>query len=478
MVVGSLTVECDLVIIGSGPGGYVAAIRAAQLGLDVILVEKEKSLGGVCLHWGCIPTKALITSSDYFNTIKDLDMMGIHVENYKVDMNKMNQWKDGIIEDLASGIHTLCDKHGVEVIQGVGKFTSKDTLAISGKSDVNTIKFKNAIIATGSSAAQIPGFEYDGDKVISSNEAISLQEVPKKLAIIGGGYIGTEMGTVYGKLGTEVHILEGTEHLIPQLDSEIVDVVTKELSNFNVTPHYCSKAKSVEKTDSGVKVHFDSKDAQDQVVEADKVLVVVGRKPNYENLGLEDIGVEIDDKGFVPSNEQMKTNVENIFTIGDVRGYPMLAHKATREAKVAAEVCAGKPSAYDNKVIPLVVFNDPELVSVGLTEQEAKDKGYDILVSKFPYAALGRAHMFDKTTGFIKMVADKKTNLVLGVHAVGPHVSEIVAEATLALEMGATVQDLELTIHPHPTISEGMSEVSDAIQNRAIHIYQPPKKEE
>lgn len=477
MVVGSLTVECDVVVIGSGPGGYVAAIRAAQLGLDVILIEKDKGLGGTCLHFGCIPTKALITSSDYFNTLKDLDMMGISVDNYNVDMNKMNDWKNDIVTDLEKGIKMLCDKHGIEVINGVASFKDKNVLNISGQSDVNTIKFKNAIIATGSVPLQIPGFEFDGKHIITSNEAISLQEVPKKLVIIGGGYIGTEMGTVYGKLGTEVHILEGSDHLIPQLDHEIVDVVAKEISDFNVTVHYESLAKGCEIKGEQVEVHFDSKDQKDIKLLADKALVVVGRKPNSNNLGLDVAGVEIDDKGFIKVDSQMRTTNESIFAIGDVVGNPMLAHKATREGKIAAEVIAGKPSAFDNKVIPLVVFNDPELVSVGLTEQEARDKGHEIKVSKFPYAALGRAHMFRKTTGFIKMVADSKTDMVLGVHAVGPHVSEIVGEASLAIEMGSTVEDVALTIRPHPTISEGMSEVADAVQKRAIHIYQDPHKE-
>lgn len=476
MVVGSLTVETDVVVIGSGPGGYVAAIRAAQLGKDVILIEKDKGLGGICLHVGCIPTKALITSSDYFNTLKDLNTMGIKIDNYSVDIEKMNSWKQGIVNKMENGIRGLCEKQGIEVIQGVASFKDKSTVTISGKSDVNTIKFKNAIIATGSSPVEIPNFKYDGEYVISSDEAMSLSKVPEKLVIVGGGYIGTELGTVYGKLGTEVHILEASEHLIPQLDSEIVDVVAKDISKFNVSIHYKAMAKNVVVKDSKVQVEFDE-ETHNSTLLADKVLVVVGRKPNSSNLGLEEIGVKISEKGFIEVDSQMKSSVENIFAIGDVVGNPMLAHKASREGKIAAEVICGVPSAFDNKVIPLVVFNDPELVSVGMTEDQAKEEGREVIVKKFPYSALARAHMFDRTSGFIKMVADKKTQMVLGVHAAGPHVSEIVAEATLAIEMGAKVEDVALSIHPHPTISEGLSEVADTILGQAIHIYQKPQKD-
>jgi dihydrolipoamide dehydrogenase len=473
MVVGSLTVETDVVIIGSGPGGYVAAIRAAQLGKDVIVIEKQKRVGGVCLHVGCIPTKALITSSDYFNTLSDLDSMGIKVDNYSIDINKMNSWKQGIIDKLETGIKSLFDKYGIEVIEGVANFIDTKTISISGQSDVNTIKFKDAIIATGSSPIEIDGFKFDKENIISSNQAMSLTEVPKKMVIVGGGYIGTELGTVYGKLGSEVHILEGSGHLIPQLDSEVVDVVAKSLEKFNVNVHYNSKAKNASVVENGCVVDFESEGIANKI-ECDKVLVVVGRRPNSANLGLDKIGVELADKGFIKVDTQMKTSVSNIYAIGDVVSNPMLAHKASREGKIAAEVIGGIKSAFDNKVIPSVVFNDPEIISVGMTDKEAQDKGYEIVSKKFPYAALGRAHMFDRTNGFIKMICEKKTNRILGVHAVGPHVSEIVAEATLAIEMGANAEDIAFTIHPHPTISEGLSEVSDVVLNKAINIYQKP----
>ena len=477
MVVGSLTVETDVVVIGSGPGGYVAAIRAAQLGKDVIVVEKAKEIGGVCLHWGCIPTKALITASNYFNELKDLFTMGVKVDTYSLDMGVMMDWSRGIITKMESGIKMLFEKYGIEVVEGTGSFTDKNTLRVSGQSDVNTITFKHAIIATGSRPIEIPGIEFDGEKIISSKEALQLKDVPKKLIIIGGGYIGTEMATVYGKLGSEVHILEGKDHLIPILDKDIVDVTAQTISKYNVTIHYTVQANSVEKTDTGVVVHM-TKEGKDETIDGDTVMVVVGRRPNSTDLGLEHIDITPDDHGFIPVNEQLQTSVPHIYAIGDVQGQPMLAHKAMRQGKVAAEVLSGEASAYDNKVVPSVVFNDPELISVGWTEEEAQEKGYETYSKKFPYAALARSHFTDRTKGFIKMVADKKTNILLGVHGVGPHVSEILSEATLAIEMGATVEDVAFTIHPHPTISESMGEVADMMIGSGVHIYEEPQKKE
>lgn len=477
MVVGSLSVETDVVVIGAGPGGYVAAIRAAQQGLDVIVVEKDKSLGGVCLNRGCIPTKALITSSDYYARLQELDHMGITTENVNVDLHKMAEWKDDIISTMENGIRGLFEKYGIEVIEGVGSFKDKNTLAISGQSDVETITFKHAIVATGSRPFEIPGITFDGEKIISSKDAIALKEVPKEMVIIGGGYIGTEMGTVYAKLGTKVHIFERSEHLVSVIDHEVVDVIAKKLSKFGVEVHTKTTAKGAHRTENGVMIEFEQ-NGEDKTLEVEKVLVVVGRVPNSENLGLEELGVEIDKCGFIKVDSQQKTSVENILAIGDLTGQPMIAHKASAEAKVAGEVVGGKNSHFDHKAIPLVVFNDPELVSVGLQENEAKEKGLNYKTKKFPYAALARAHMMDKSEGFIKVVADKDTDLVLGVQAAGPHASEIIGEATLAIEMGATVYDLTQTIHPHPTISEGLSEAADVVKGYAINIFQPPEDRE
>jgi dihydrolipoamide dehydrogenase len=376
---------------------------------------------------------------------------------------------------MESGIKGLFEKYGIEVVEGLASFTDASTVRVSGQSDVNQINFKKAIIATGSSPIELPTIPFNGTTIISSKEALMLPDVPKKLIIIGGGYIGTELATVYGKLGSEVHILEGSDRLISVLDEDIVKVTANTITDYGVQIHYNAKASQVEDKDGQVTVHM-NKDGQDEHITADKVMVVVGRKPNSKQLGLEDIGVTITDKGFIQVNEYMQSSIETIFAVGDVAGQPMLAHKAMREAKVAAEVASGKKSAYDNQVVPSVVFNDPELISVGLTLAQAQEKGYDVYEKRFPYAALARSHFTGRTKGFLKMVATTKDNVLLGVHGVGPHVSEILSEATLAIEMGATVEDVALTIHPHPTISESMGEVADLMMDSSVHIYEKPKK--
>ncbi|MFH1590611.1 MAG: dihydrolipoyl dehydrogenase [archaeon] len=474
MVVGSMTVETDVVVLGSGPGGYVAAIRAAQLGNDVTLVEKESVLGGVCLNHGCIPTKALIHASNFLSTISSLKDMGITIKDYDVDIPKMISWKASIVKRLNDGVAGLLKRNGVEVIKGKGVFKSSDEIHIEGKSDVTAVKFKHAIVATGSLPIEIPGFSFDNPKVITSRDALALTDVPKRLVVIGGGYIGTEMGTVYGKLGSEVHIIEMMDRLLPGLEAEIVDVVAKRLTKFNVTAHLKTKALGLDEDGDTLKVRIEE-DGKENSIEADKVLVVVGRKPCSMDMGLENTKVKTDDKGFIKVDKTMRTDDPKIFAIGDVAGQPMLAHKATREAKVAAEVASGKASAFDNRVIPFVVFNDPEISSVGLTESEAKEKGLDIEVGRFPFAALGRALTLNQTDGFVKVIAEKGSNEVLGVQAVGPGASDMISEAALAIEMGATVEDISLTIHPHPTLPEGLMEAAEATMGAAIHIYSPRK---
>jgi dihydrolipoamide dehydrogenase len=475
MVVGSMIVETDVVIIGAGPGGYVAAIRAAQLGKDVIVVEQEKHVGGICLNHGCIPTKAIIHASDYYNAIHNLEYMGVTIHDYSFDPCKMMEWKEGILDKLRKGIGGLFEKYGIEVIEGKGVFTDEHTLHVEGKSDVNAIKFKNAVIATGSLPIEIPGFEFDGETVMSSRHALSLCEVPKKLVIIGGGYIGTEMGTVYGKLGSEVHILEMQEHIISVMDQEIVDVVAKKLQEFNIHVHTNTKAISIEKKDGRAVVSIEEQ-GNKKTIDADKVFVVVGRRPNSAPVDPAKAGIKVDDHGFIIVDAQQRTSMPHIFAIGDVVGQPMLAHKANREGKIAAEVIAGLPSAFDNKVIPSVVFNDPELASVGLTKEQAEEKGYEVKIGKFPFAALGRALTLNQTDGFVKIIADAKNDLVLGVHAVGVGASDIIGEATLAIEMGATLEDIGSTIHVHPTLPESLMEAAEAAMGTAIHIFNPKKK--
>ena len=469
MVVGSMTVETDVVIIGSGPGGYVAAIRAAQLGLDVLVVEREKTLGGVCLQHGCIPTKALIEASSYAERIEEAKRFGVNITEHSIDPQVMFSWKQGIVDKLTAGIKGLFDKHGIEVIEGVGIFESDTMLHVKGKSDVNAIRFKHAIIATGSTPIELPFARFDGENILSSRDALRLGSIPKSLTIIGGGYIGTEMATVFAKLGTRVTIIEGTERLVPSVEKQLVGPVSKKLKELGVTLHLNAKATSVETRDETT-VTFTS-DGDERTVTSEKLLVVVGRKPTSKGIGLEAAGVSVDEHGFIPTDETMRTNIKNIYAIGDVQGQPMLAHKAMRQGKVAAESIAGQPSAYDNKVVPAVVFNDPEMMSVGYTEEEARAKGYDVKSVHFPYAALAKAIIHGKG-GFIEIVADTATGVVRGIHAVGPHVSELAGEAALAIELGATVEDISLTIHPHPTVSEGLVEAADVFLGSAIHIFQ------
>jgi len=519
MVVGSLSVETDVVVLGGGPGGYVAAIRAAQLGKIVYLVEKEKKLGGICLNHGCIPTKALLHAADLFASLKEMGNFGINVKDYDLDASKMNLWKHSVVDKLSEGVAMLLKKNGVEVITGKGSFLSDSSLRVEGKSDVNLIKFKQAIIATGSSPVQVPGFQF-GKNIISSKEALEIDKIPETLIIIGGGYIGTEMGTLYGKLGSKVHIIEMEDRILSSIDKEIVDVVSKRLDRFNVTLHLNTTALSFDDKDDKVAVKIkqnkikqkikqnntdgglqdadnkesreetnseginesskendnkeNNKEKEEGLIEeliGDKLMVVVGRRPNSEGIGLDEIGVGVDERGFVKVDESMRTNLSNIYAIGDVVGQPMLAHKASRQGKVAAEVICGEPSAFDNKAVPFAVFNDPEISSVGLTEKDALARGYKIKTGRFPFAALGRALTLDKKEGFVKIVAEENSGVILGVHIVGPDASDMISEASLAIEMGATVEDLLMTIHPHPTLPESLMEAAEVTMGKAIHIF-------
>ncbi|MFT4282951.1 MAG: dihydrolipoyl dehydrogenase [Candidatus Woesearchaeota archaeon] len=462
MVVGSMSVNTDLLVIGAGPGGYVAALRAARLGVDVMLVEKEKKLGGVCLNWGCIPTKAMIKASNYYSVLQELDMMGIKIKDYDLDFNKMKDWKNSIIEKLESGIKSLCKKEGIEIIEGKAVFKSKEEVRIEGKSDVNSVKFKNCIIATGSHSIEIEGFPFDHKHIVSDKDVLKLDEIPKNIAILGGGYIGTEMSTVFSKLGSKVHLIELGDRLIPMLDKEVTDVIYKTLLEKGVDIHLNTKATGYKENPTKIVTNKEE-------IEVDKILVVVGRKPNLD-LDLEIAGVDLEDS-FIKVDEYLKTSNPNIFAIGDVAGQPMLAHKASKQGKIAAEIIAGKKVAYEPACIPSVVFNDPELAQVGLSEMDAKEKGFDVKIGKFPFSSLGRAMIDRKTTGFVKLVGDKKTDLLLGMQAVGPNVSEMVSEIALAIELGATMQDVALTIHPHPTNSESLMEAAEAASNASVHIF-------
>ena len=469
MVVGSVSRGCQVVVIGAGPGGYVAAIRLAQLGKDVILVEKGDRLGGVCLNVGCIPSKALIHASDLAHEVRNAGDMGLSVQGLEIDLPKMVRWKDGIVERLTGGVAFLCEKNGVEVVKGHAEFASDRTLKVMGDEGAVEIEFEQAVIATGSRPMGLEGFPRDGEKVIGSTEALSLQAVPERLVVIGAGYIGLELGSVYAKLGSQVSIVEFLPAVAPTLDQEVGKALTRSLKRLGVKLLLEHRAERFEAGDPSTVIVRGPKNDEVQI-EADTVMMSIGRLPNSDSLGLEAAGVEIDDKGFIPVNDRMQTNVPGIYAIGDVVGGALLAHKAYQEAKVAAEVIAGEPAAFDNVAVPAVIYTDPEVAWAGLSETEAKEKGYEVITGAFPYKASGRAMSLDATDGFVKVIADAESKLLLGVVAVGRGVSEFIGEATLALEMGAFLEDVALTIHSHPTMSEALQEAVEAALGRAIHM--------
>jgi dihydrolipoamide dehydrogenase len=446
----------------------VAALRLAQLGKDVILVERNPTLGGVCLNVGCIPSKALIHASELAHEVQHAENMGLSVEGVKVDLPKMVSWKDGIVDRLTSGVAFLCKQNGVEVVHGAAEFLSDRALVVASDDDRIEIEFEQAVIATGSRPMALDGFTHDGEKIIGSTEALSMQSVPEKMVIIGAGYIGLELGIVYSKLGSEVSIVEFLPKIVPDLDPEVGKALTRQLKKLKIKLHLSHRAESFEPGDPSIVVARGPKD-EELRLEADVVMMSVGRVPNVEGLGLEKAAVAIDAKGFITVNEKMQTNAPGIYAIGDVVGGALLAHKAYQEAKVAAEVIAGEPAAFDS-VVPAVIYTDPEVAWVGLGEEEAKEHGYDVVTGSFPFKASGRAMSLDSTDGFVKAIADAETKQLLGIVAVGRGVSEFIGEATLALEMGAFLEDVALTIHPHPTMSEALQEAVEGALGQAVHM--------
>lgn len=468
--------QADVCVIGGGPGGYVAAIKAAQLGKKVIVVDRDK-LGGICLNCGCIPSKALITAAHFYEKIKTSEEMGFSVGKLGINLTKTQTWKQGIVNKLTGGVGQLLKANGCEVIMGEAQFKSPQEIEVKSGNQVETVKATNFIIAIGSRPIEIPGFKYDGKDILSSTEALELKDVPKKLAVIGGGYIGLEIGSFYQKLGAEVTIVEAAPSLLSGVvDPDLTQVVARKLKKRGVNVLLNAKAVGYKKSGSGLSLTV-SVDGKEQSLPADKILVTVGRKPNSDQMNLAKVGIKVDAKGFITVNKQLRTSVPHIFAIGDVAGQPMLAHKASKEGIIAAEVIAGKNAAMDVKTIPAVIFTDPEIAAAGLTADEAKAKGFDVGVGVFPYVANGRALTMMDSDGFIKIVTDKKTNIVLGVHIVGYEASNLISEAALAIEMSATAEDIAATIHPHPTLPEMMMEAAEAAMGHAIHIFTRPERE-
>jgi dihydrolipoamide dehydrogenase len=462
------TLKTEVVVIGSGPGGYVAAIRAGQLGKKVVLVEKE-NWGGVCLNVGCIPSKALITASKEYDRAKHNETMGIFASDVKLDVSKLQAWKGDVVKKLTNGVQQLVKGAGGQLLQGTATFVAPRALEVK-KSDGSVIRLEadNIIIATGSRPINIPGFDLDGKRVIDSTGGLALPEVPKRLCVIGGGYIGLELGTLYAKLGAKVTVVEGTPSLLPGTDPDLVGVVQRKLKKMGVEIHLEAKALGWEEKNGAALVKIQTKDGEKQI-EADKILVTVGRKPNSDNLGLDKIGVKVE-KGFVVVDKTQRTNVPGVFAIGDVCGQPMLAHKASKEADVVAEVISGHKAEMDAVSIPAVIFTDPEIAYVGLMQHEAEKQGRKVKVGKYPLGAHGRALAMAETDGFVKVIADASNDEVLGIAIVGVEASDIISEGALALEMGAFLQDIALTVHPHPTMGEAVMEAAKGALGESPHM--------
>ncbi|MGE0403225.1 MAG: dihydrolipoyl dehydrogenase [Kofleriaceae bacterium] len=471
----------DAVVIGAGPGGYPAAIRLGQLKVKTAIIEREY-WGGVCLNVGCIPSKAVIHAAKMYEKMGHADDLGIMLASKPtMDMKKLQTWKGGVVNKLTSGVRTLLKGNGVEIIDGTAKLEKSGTdghrITVKGASGDQTIIAKNIILATGSRPFDIPGFKVDNaSRVIDSTGALALDHVPQRMVVIGGGYIGLELGMVYAKFGTKVTVVEAMPRLLGTMDKDCVAVVERKLKKMGVEVMLNTKAKSWEDKGDRAVLTVELADGKTATVDTDKILLSIGRRPNSENLGLDAAGVTVDKRGYVVADDHLRTNVGGIYAIGDLIGGMMLAHKATKEGEVVAEIIAGHKAAFDVRTIPAVVFTDPEIAVTGLTEDEAKAKGHtNLKVGKFPFAALGRALSVNDTEGFVKTIADGKTGEVLGVHIVGNGAADLIAEATLAIEMGAVVDDLRLTIHAHPTLAEGMMESAAAALGEAIHIINRPQ---
>ena len=462
--------QADVVVLGAGPAGYVCAIRLAQLGKKVTVIDRDE-VGGVCLNRGCIPSKALIYAGTLFEKIGHSREIGIEVTGAKVNMPKLISWKETVVKKLTGGVAGLLKANGCETIKGDAKFTSPKSLEVSTKEGKLTVNFNQCVIATGSRPARLPGFEVDNQDILDSTGALLQQKIPETMLCIGGGYIGLELGTFYAKVGTKVTVVEAGKGLLGGVDPELSHVVKKNLEKRGVELKIGVGVKSQKSTKKGIEVTF----ADGKSATYDKVLVTIGRTPNSDGIGLDKAGVKLDSKGFIVVDASRKTNVGSIYAIGDIAGQPLLAHKGSKEGIVAAEAIAGHKTVYDVLAMPAVIFTDPEIATVGLTEEEAKSKGFQVQIGKFPFAANGRALSVSEPDGFVKMIGDAKTGRLLGVHIVGAEASNLIAEASLAIEMGAQVEDLALTVHAHPTLPETLMEAAEATLGHAIHIFQKPQ---
>jgi dihydrolipoamide dehydrogenase len=460
----------EAVVIGGGPGGYVCAIRLAQLGIKTACIESRGSLGGTCLNVGCIPSKSLLNLSEEFNKVKNLSNKGIEVGEVKLNLPKMMKSKDKAVTILTKGVEFLLKKNKVTYFKGTGSFKSKNEILIKDDKNKETlISADKTIIATGSLPVSLPGVEIDEKVIVSSTGALNLNKVPKKMVVVGGGYIGLEMGSVWSRLGAEVHVVEFLDHITPGMDKEISNEFMKILKKQKINFHMQNKVEKIQKTKSGAVVHTIDQSGNQNQFESDIVLISVGRKPNTNGLNLEKIGVELDDKKRVKTNKKFQTNLDGVYAIGDVIDGPMLAHKAEDEGIAVAENIAGQAGHVNYDTIPGVIYTTPEVASIGKTEEQLKNDNVKYKIGKFSFMANSRAKAIDDAEGFVKILADEKTDKVLGAHLIGPHAGELIAEIGIAMEFGASSEDIARTCHAHPTFSEAVKEAALSVDKRAIH---------
>ena len=459
----------DVTVIGGGPGGYVCAIRLAQLGLKTACIEARGTLGGTCLNIGCIPSKSLLNLSENFHKAKNFKKIGIETGEIKLNISKMMENKDKAVTTLTKGVEFLIKKNKISYFKGIGSFKSPSKISIVKDGKETTIITGKTIISTGSEPVSLPGIDFDEEQIISSTGALSLKKVPKKMIIIGGGYIGLEMGSIWSRLGAEVHVIEFLDHITPGMDKEISSEFMKILKKQGITFHLETKVDLINKNSKGVEIDTTNKNGKKIKFESDIVLISVGRKPYTKNLNIEKVGVKLDKKKRIIVNKNFQTNIQNIFAIGDVIEGPMLAHKAEEEGIAVAELISGQSGHVNYDVIPGVIYTSPEVASVGKTEEQLKSLGLKYKIGKFPFMANSRAKAIDEPEGFVKILADEKTDKVLGVHLIGPHAGELIAEMALAMEFGASSEDIARTCHAHPTFSEAVKEAALSVDKRQIH---------
>jgi dihydrolipoamide dehydrogenase len=466
--------EFDVAVIGSGPGGYAAAFRAADLGLRVALIERYDALGGVCLNVGCIPSKALLHTAAVIDQAAALADHGVSFGEPQIDLDRLRAFKDGVVGKLTGGLAGMAKQRKVDVVQGTAEFSGPHELLVKQASGERRIGFANAIIAVGSQSLELPNMPWGDPRLMDSTAALSLEEIPERLLVVGGGIIGLEMACVYDALGSRVTVVELTPTLMPGTDPDLVKPLQRRIAKRYEAIHLETRVSRIDIADDALIAHFEGKHEGKEAF--DRVLVAVGRTPNGKRINAQAAGVEVDERGFIAVDRQMRTNVPNIFAIGDVVGQPMLAHKATHEGKVAAEVCAGQKSGFDARVIPSVAYTDPEVAWVGVTETQAREAGLEFETGRFPWAASGRALGNDRSEGFTKLLFEPKTHRIIGAGIVGPQAGDLIAECALAIEMGAEAGDIGLTIHPHPTLSETVGMAAEVFEGTVTDLYAPRRK--